>query len=149
MNTRMRGLQASDGQLPLSAPHWLTERAFRQGDVPAVRRFAQAFGARTGIRPARLADFVLAVSEAAACATAVGPCTARVRLWMTGTRAFCEVRGNGIVLRRSTRGGRVHPDGRPGEEEAMRRWVLRQLSDNVSVASGQDGMRVLLSMRVA
>jgi hypothetical protein len=149
MNTRMRGLQASDGQLPLSAPHWLTERAFRQGDVPAVRRFAQAFGARTGIGPARLADFVLAVSEAAACATAVGPCTARVRLWMTGTRAFCEVRGNGMVLRRPARGGRVRPDGRPGEEEAMRRWVLRQLSDHVSVASGQDGMRVLLSMRVA
>jgi len=31
----------------------------------------------------------------------------------------------------------------------MRRWVLRQLSDHVSVASGQDGVRVLLSMRVA
>ncbi len=145
----MRGLQASDGQLPLSAPRWLTERAFRQGDVPAVRRFAQAFGARAGIRPARLADFVLAVSEAAACATAVGPCTARVRLWMSGTRAFCEVRGNGMVLRRSARGGRVRPDGRPGEEEAMRRLVLRQLSDYVSVASGPDGVRVLLSMRVA
>ena len=149
MNTRTRGLQASDGQLPLSAPRWLTERAFRQGDVPAVRRFAQAFGARTGIRPARLTDFVLAVSEAAACATAVGPCTARVRLWMTGTRAFCEVRGNGMVLRRSAPGGRARPDGRPGEEEAMRRWVLRQLSDHVSVASGQDGVCVLLSMRVA
>ena len=147
MNTRMRGLQASDGQLPLSVPHWLAERAFRQGDVPAVRRFTQAFGARTGIRPARLSDFVLAVSEAAACATAVGPCTARVRLWMTGPRAFCEVRGNGMVLRRSPRGAR--PAGRPGEEEAMRRWVLKQLSDYVSVASGQDGVRVLLSMRVA
>jgi hypothetical protein len=147
MNTRVRGLRASDGRLPLSAPRWLSERAFRQGDVPAVRRFTQAFGARTGIRPARLADFVLAVSEAAACATAVGPCTARVRLWMTGTRAFCEVRGNGMVLRRSARGTR--PWGRPGEEEAMRRLVLKQLSDHVSVASGPDGVWVLLSMRVA
>ena len=147
MNTRIRGLQASEGQRPLSAPNWLTERAFRQGDVPAARRFAQAFGARRGIRSARLADFVLAVSEAMACATAVGPCTARVRLWVTGSRAFCEVRGNGMLLRRTARGTR--PGGIPGEEEAMRRLVLRQLSDYVSVASGPDGVCVLLSMRVA
>ena len=143
MNTRMRGLQASDGQVPLSAPRWLTERAFRQGDIPAVRRFTQAFGARRGIRSARLADFVLAVSEAAACATAAGPCTARVRLWVTGTRAFCEVRGDGLLLRRAARVTRL------GEEEALRRWVLRRLSDHVSVASGDDGVRVLLSMTVS
>ena len=137
MNTRMRGWQASDGRLPLSTPHWLAERAFRQGDIPAVRRFTQAFGARTGIGSARLADFVLAVSEAAACATAVGPCTARVRLWVTGTRAFCEVRGDGMLLRRSARGAR--PGGRPGEEEALRRWVLRQLSDYVSSRPARTG----------
>lgn len=146
MNTRMRGSQTGHGRLPLSTQHWLTEQAFRQGDVPAVRRFTQAFGARTGIAAARLADFVLAVSEATACTTAVGPCTPRVRLWLSGPRAFCEVRGNGM-LRRSVRGTQVY--GRPGEEEAMRRWVLKQLSDYVCIASGPDGVRVLLSMRVA
>lgn len=146
MNTRMRGSQTGHGRLPLSTQHWLTERAFRQGDVPAVRRFTQAFGARTGIAAARLADFVLAVSEATACTTAVGPCTPRVRLWLSGPRAFCEVRGNGM-LRRSVRGTQVY--GRPGEEEAMRRLVLKQLSDYVCIASGPDGVRVLLSMRVA
>jgi hypothetical protein len=147
MNTQMRGSQAGHGRLPLSTQHWLTERAFRQGDVPAVRRFAQAFGVRTGIAAARLADFVLAVSEATACTTAVGPCAPRVRLWLSGPRAFCEVRGNGMLLRRSARGTR--PYGRYSEEEAMRRRVLKQLSDYVCVASGPDGVRVLLSMRVA
>ena len=147
MNTKMRGSQTSDGRLPLGTQDWLTERAFRQGDAPAVRRFTQAFGARAGIAAARLADFVLAVSEATSCTTAVGPCTARVRLWLSGPRAFCEVRGNGMLLRRSDRG--APPDGRYGEEEAMRRWVLKQLSDYVCVASGRDGVRVLLSMRVA
>jgi len=147
MSTRMRGWQASDSSLPLSAPHRLAERAFRRGDVPAVRRFARAFGTRTGIGSARLADFVLAVSEAAACATAAGPCTARVRLWVTGTRAFCEVRGDGMLLRRTARGAR--PDAGPGEEEALRYWVLRQVADHVSVVSGPDGAWVLLSMRVA
>ena len=102
MNARMRGRQASDGRVPVSAPRWLAQRAFRQGDIPAVRRFTRAFCARAGIGPARHADFVLAVSESAACATAVGPCTARVRLWMTGPRAFCEVRGDGML--RAARG---------------------------------------------
>jgi hypothetical protein len=142
----MRGWQTSKDRLSLSMPQSLAERAFRQGDVPAVRRFTHAWGVRAGIGPARLADFVLVVSEAAACATAVGPCLARVRLWVVGPRAFCEVRGDG-VLRRAANGAR--PAGRPGEEEALRRWVLRQLSDHVSVASGADGMRVLLSMSVA
>jgi hypothetical protein len=143
MSTRMRGWQASGALLPLSAPHRLAERAFRRGDVPAVRRFTRAFGVRAGIGSARLADFVLAVSEAAACATAAAPCTARVRLWVTGTRAFCEVRGDGLLLRRAARVTRL------GEEEALRRWVLRRLADHVSVASGDDGAWVLLSMTVS
>ena len=147
MNTQMRGSQTGHGRLPLSTQHWLTERAFRQGDVPAVRRFTQAFGARAGIAAARLADFVLAVSEATSCTTAVGPCTPRVRLWLSGPRAFCEVRGNGMLLRRSVRG--AQPYGRYGEEEALRRLVLRRISDHVSVAAGDDGVRVLLSMTVS
>ena len=147
MNTRLRGSQTSDAGLPLSTQRWLTERAFRQGDVPAVRRFTQAFGARAGITATRLADFVLAVSEATACTTAVGPCTPRVRLWLSGPRAFCEVCGNGRLLRRPVRGTQDY--ARPSEEKAMRRWVLKQLSDYVCVASDPDGVRVQLSMRVA
>jgi hypothetical protein len=147
MSTRARNWQVSDARLAGGGTDWLAERAFPQGDVPAVRRFARAFGARAGIASARLADFVLAVSEAAACITATGPCTARVRLWVTGTRAYCDVRGDGVLLRRAA-SGTGSAAGR-GEEEALRRWVLRRLSDHVSVASGNDGVRVLLAMRVA
>src|ERR1700761_1868479 len=145
MNTNMRkrdGRGSDDGRPGSGAPA-VAERAFRQGDVPAVRRFTRAFGNRAGIGAARLTDFVLAVSEAAACATGVGPCTARVRLWMAGGRAYCEVHGDGLLLQRSARGPRI------GEEEAMRRRVLRQLSEFVSIASGPDGVRVRLSGRVA
>ena len=147
MGTKARGWQAADGRLARGGTDWLAERSFRQGDVPAVRRFTRAFGARAGIGPARLADYVLAVSEAAACATAVGPCVTRVRLWVAGTRAFCEVRGNGLLLRQSAGGS--WPAAWPGEEEALRRRVLRRLSDHVCVATGPDGIRVLLSMRFA
>ena len=95
---------------------------------------------------------MLAVSEAAACATVGGPCTAWVRLWATDTRVFCEVRGDGMLLLRSARGSSARgfcPGGRQGEEEALRRWVLRQVSDHVCVAAGPDGVRVLLSMAIA
>ena len=107
---------------------------------------------RIGLASARRTDFVLAVSEAAACATVGGPCTAWVRLWATDTRVFCEVRGDGTLLLRSVRGSSARgscPGGRQGEEEALRRWVLRQVSDHVCVATGPDGVRVLLSMAIA
>ena len=67
MNTRMRRLAGQRRPGVADAPRWLAQRAFRQGDIPAVRRFARAFCARAGIGSARLADFVLAVSESAAC----------------------------------------------------------------------------------
>ncbi len=146
MKTRTLGWQVGEDPLPRGVTRLLVGRAFRRGDIPAVRRFTEAFGSRTGIGPARLADFVLAVSEAASTVTAAGPCTARVRLWVAGKRAFCEVRGDGPPRR--TAGG-AWPAARPGEEEALRRWVLRRVSDHVSVASGPDGMQVLLSLRVA
>jgi hypothetical protein len=151
MDARMPGTQASEQraewrQSP-DQPRCLAVRAFQRGDVPAVRRFAKAFGARTGIAAARLGDFVLAVSEAAACASASGPCTAQVRLWVAGRRAFCAVRGDGILLRRASPG---RAGGRLDEAETMRRLVLRQLSDYFCVATGpDDGVRVLLSMSVS
>jgi hypothetical protein len=173
MDTRMRGRWAGDGRRPVVEPRWLAERTFRPDDVPAVRRFAEAFGARVGLQSARLTDFVLAASEAVACATAWGPGITRVRLWMTGRRAFCEVRADAMMLRRVTQGaawqgaacahgpaghgtaahstavhGTAGTDGLHGEEAALRHWVLRQVSDYVSVASGPDGAWVLLSMSV-
>jgi hypothetical protein len=51
--------RSSSGKLPRSAPRWLAERSFRQRDIPAVRQFARAFGARARLHPARLTDFVL------------------------------------------------------------------------------------------
>ena len=176
MDTRGRGWRPGDGGRPLAESRWLAERMFRQDDVPAVRGFAQAFGARAGLGPARLADFVLAASEAAACAIAWGPCITRVRIWKSGRRAFCEVRGGAMIVRRARQGttwrsaarghgaaargaaarraawpggarrGTEPPDGRYGEEAALRRSVLRQVCDYVSVASGPDGAWVLLSV---
>ena len=141
MDTRTRRWQSGEGRLARDTTRWLTERTFRRCDIPAVRRFARAFGLRAGMAKARLTDFVLAVSEAASSATAAGACTARVRLWAIGTRAFCQIRGDGMM--------RSAADPPATEEEALRRWVLRRLTDHASIAYDPDGVCVLLSMRVA
>lgn len=128
-------------------PHWIAERTFRRGDAPEVRRFAEAFGSRAGLRAGQLPDFVLAVNEAAACATAHRLGTARVRLYVAGARVYCEVRGDAPVARDP--GGQGLPDGGyRGEEEALRRRVLRRVCDNFWVASDSAGIRVMLTMAV-
>ena len=142
MSARMDGWHPGNGQLPLPGTP-LAERTFLQSDLPAIRRFAAAFGARAGMGMVRLSDFVQAVSEAAACGVAQGPCTARLRLWMTENRAFCEVSGDGMLLADGPR------DARQGDAERLRRWLLQRLCDHVSVESGPQGVHVLLSMTVA
>jgi hypothetical protein len=140
----MRGSDAGSEHPLAPVARSLAERAFRQRDIPAVRRAAPAFAMRAGLRAAQLSDFVQAVSEAAACAVAQGPCTARLRLWMTGSRAFCEITADGMLQADRPRGGR-----RPaGEAEALRRWLLQRLCDHVSVRTDPHGVTVILSMTV-
>ncbi len=121
---------------------------FRRGDAPEVRRFAQAFGSRAGLCAGQLTDFVLAVNEAAACAVAHRPGTARVRLWTTGARVYCEVRADALVRHSDGNAGGLPPGGRAGEEDTLRRSVLRQVCDYFCVASGRNGTRVLLTMAI-
>jgi hypothetical protein len=142
MNTRMRGPNASRGHSVLPVARELTERTFRQRDIPGVRRVAAVFGTRAGMGPGQLRDFVQAVSEAAACAVAQGPCTARVRLWTMGSRVFCEMSGDGTLRA----GG--PPGGPQRDEERLRRWLLPRLCDHASVMSGPQGVTVVLSMKV-
>src|SRR5215472_4514647 len=140
METRMRGLKTSNGQLLVTARS-LAAMTFRQADIPAIRRFAAAFAARAGMRATQLPDFALAVSEAAACATSHGPCTARLRLWTAGSRTLCEISGDGVLL------GPGPGDAGPGDE-VLRRWLLRQLCDYVDVESDTQGVTVRFSMTV-
>jgi hypothetical protein len=137
MNTRMRG--QNEQVLPL--PSALAEQTFRHTDVPVVRRAAAGFGTRAGMGATQLTDFIQAVSEAAACAVAHGPCTARLRLWTAGSRVFCEVSGDGMLMT-------DRPYSTGGDAERLRHWLLRQLCDHVSMESGPQGITVLLAMTI-
>jgi len=140
---RMRGPDASRGDPVVPVVRELASQAFRQPDIPEVRRLAAVFASRAGMGTAQLADFVQAVSEAAACVFAQGPCTARMRLWAVGARAFCEISGDGTLVT----DGPWRP--RQGDAEKLRRWLLRRLCDHVSVESGPDGVTVHLAMTIA
>ena len=139
MSARTDGWRPGSGRLPLPGTR-MAEQTFRQSDLPAIRRFAAEFGARAGVETGRHADFVLAVSEAAASALAYGPCTARLRLWTVGTRAFGEIYADEMMLPQGPRG--VRQDG----AETLRRWLLRQLCDDVSVEPGPHAVTVRFSV---
>jgi serine/threonine-protein kinase RsbW len=139
----MRGQSASSEHPLLPVVRSLAEQTFQLADIPAVRRAAAVSGARAGMGTAKTADFVQAVSEAAACALGQGPCTARLRLWTTGRRAFCEISGDGMLVT----DGPWH--ARQGDAGKLRRWLLQQLCDHVSVESGPQGVTVRLAMSVA
>ena len=139
MSARMDGWHPGNGQLPLPGTP-LAERTFLQSDLPAIRRFAAAFGAGAGIKAGRRADFVLAVSEAAACALAYGPCSARLRLWTVGKHVLGEIYADETLPRLGPPG--IRQDG----AETLRRWLLRQLCDDVSVEPGPHGVTVRFSV---
>lgn len=140
MNTRMRNPNPGQGESLLSAEYSLARLTFRRADIPTVRRFATTFGARAGMETAALADFVLAVSEAAACAVSHGPCTARLRLWKAGTRVFGEIRGDGMLLGHGPRAVEQ------GDAEALRRRLLQRVCDHARVESGPYGVTVRFSI---
>ena len=83
---------------------------------------------------------MLAVSEAAACALAYGPCSARLRLWIVGKHALGEIYADETLPRLGPPG--IRQDG----AETLRRWLLRQLCDDVSVEPGPHGVTVRFSV---
>lgn len=139
-NGPMRGLNTGHDERLLSAERSLARLTFRRGDLPAVRRFATAFATQAGMGGTRLADVVLAVSEAAACAVSHGPCTARLRLWTVGPRVFCEIRGDGMLLGHGPRAVGQ------GDAEALRHRLLQQICDHARVEAGPCEVTVRFSI---
>ena len=66
----------------------------------------------------------------------------------TGTAGATGSTGSNGVNGTAGSAGTTGQDGLRGEEAALRHWVLKQVCDYVSVASGPDGVWVQLSMSV-
>jgi hypothetical protein len=116
------------------------EGTFGVDDLPALRRLAAEHGRRAGLDPGRLADFVLAVNEAATNAICRGGAQARLRLWQSGDDVGCEVRGGNWVPA-------GQPQTVPDDTESLRLWVVWQVCSEVDLSYGPDEMTVRLSIR--
>jgi len=119
----------------------LVERRFRWLEFPVVRRVAAGFGVFLGIGAAGLADFVLAVSETAACAVCHGATGAVLRLWRDGPCVCCEVRGEAAP-------GMAQLAAQGDGVQAMRLSLLRQVCDYVWVEADSSGVTVRIAMTV-
>ena len=141
---RGAGLAAGSGPLPASRPRWIAERTFRHGDAPGPR-------VRAGVRLAgRLAS---RCSCPISCSRSTRPPPAPSRSGRAPPGAPVDGGRPGLL-----RGARRHPGAvrhrrrpRPaatriagrrrvpwrfqGEQDALRRHVLRQVCDFVCVAS--------------
>jgi anti-sigma regulatory factor (Ser/Thr protein kinase) len=107
-----------------------------------LRRTVGDHATASSLAPMRVADLVLAVSEAAANSLRHGGGQGELRWWADDRVVVCEVRDRGHVV--EPLAGRV----RPGVEQPDGRglWIAHQVCDLVEVRSGPDGTVVRMTM---
>ena len=103
--------------------------------MPDIRRQVAASAADAGLDPDRVADLVLAVTEAATNTIRHAGDAGVLRIWHDAGRVVCEVRDRGRI--RDPLAGRLpvsedRPDGRG-------LWLINQLCDFVQIRSSDDG----------
>jgi anti-sigma regulatory factor (Ser/Thr protein kinase) len=117
------------------------DQEFDGGSLPAVRAAAAAAAAAAGLPQARIYDVTAAVHELAANAVRHGGGHGRLRVWTVQGRLHCQVSDDGPPA------GTPSPDGQPGwtSEPGHGLWLVRQVADHASIASGPDGTTATVS----
>lgn len=130
---------------PLSpVPETAAQIDFGAGGLWGIRRQATAAATEAGMRPARIADLVVAVSEAVTNSLRHGGGSGQVFLWRDGLELLCEIRDQGRVS--DPMAGRR----RPGIAEPSGRglWLMNQLCDLVQIRALPDGQVVRLHVLI-
>jgi anti-sigma regulatory factor (Ser/Thr protein kinase) len=94
---------------------------------------------RTRLRPDRVEELTLAVSEVSTNALRHARSRSRLLVWDTDGRVVCEVSDDGGGVPDPLAG--YVPPG-PGAASGMGLWVVRQLCDEVAIESTTHGTRV-------
>lgn len=130
------------GTLPEPPPQhvWLPVLPGGLGDLRAVVR---EYGLARGFAAERIADFVLAVDEAAANSLMHAGGAGDLRLWYTGEKLICEVRDQGVVT--DPLAGRERAPA--ASERGRGLWIVHQLCDLVQVRSCASGTAVRMHLR--
>jgi anti-sigma regulatory factor (Ser/Thr protein kinase) len=124
------------------------EQAFDNESLYALRTAVAAHATRAGLSGDRAGDLVLVVHELAANAIRHGAGHGRLRLWRTRDEVRCEVTDDGAPDARGPAVG--------GSETALWHiesghglWLIQQVADQASLASGPSGTFAVVVFRLA
>jgi len=109
----------------------------------AFRSTGKQHAQSTGMRPDRIADFVVAVNEAAANTIVHAGGDGSARIWHNDDELVCEVSDTGVIHDPLV-GRRIPPTDQMGGRGI---WLMNQLSDLVELRSGPRGTVVRIHMR--
>jgi anti-sigma regulatory factor (Ser/Thr protein kinase) len=121
-----------------AAPVAAEPQHFGHDELPAVRHFAVARGARLGLSGVRLDDLALAVAELTTNSVVHGGGSGSLRIWAEGAQVVCEVRDRG-QLNDPLAGRRpATPDQRGGRGLLL----VHTVADLVRIHTGPDGTAI-------
>jgi len=136
-----RNKQANGGgRHPGGAAPEPLEQVFDRDALYAVRAAVSAHAIHLGARPERVRHLVIIVSELASNAVRHGGGRGRLRLWTADGTLRCEVSDEGPGIADPEGAGRRQPP--PLASGGRGLWVVRQLSESVTIECDTRGTRV-------
>jgi anti-sigma regulatory factor (Ser/Thr protein kinase) len=134
-----REKQANGGRHHPGGPAPLDQR-FDRDDLYSLRAAVAAHAVHLGAHPERVRHLVIIASELASNAVRHGGGRGRLRLWTADGTLRCEVTDEGPGLVDPDRAGRTSPS--PLAPGGRGLWVVRQLSDTLTIDSSAGGTTV-------
>lgn len=117
-------------------------------DLQATRECVRAIATATDAAPSIVENFVLAVNELAGNAVRHGRQPVSLRLWVTPSRLLCAVFDTGGGFH-DPGAGHLAPDPDDLPEGRYGLWLVRQLTDHMSMSSSPVGFTIRISATYA
>jgi anti-sigma regulatory factor (Ser/Thr protein kinase) len=116
----------------------LCSQRFDAAAVATLRQLMAGCAATAGLAPARRHDFVLAVDELVTNAVRHGGGAGHLEVWLAGGRIWFQISDHGPGLAQPL------PDQPPAPTVLGGRglWITRQITDELTVVTGQGGTTV-------
>jgi anti-sigma regulatory factor (Ser/Thr protein kinase) len=130
---------------PLSAPADDVQERPVTGDLAELRRFVRAHAELAALDDDRIADLLIAATEAAANTLLHGGEPGILRIWRQAGDLVCEIADAGCI--EDPLVGRRVPDARAEGGRGL--WLINQLCDLVQLRPAVDGLTVRLHMHLS
>jgi anti-sigma regulatory factor (Ser/Thr protein kinase) len=133
-------LADADADWPGGGGSPVLDQAFDSGTLYALRAAVQAHADQLGMPEAGTDDLVIAIHELAANAVRHGAGGGRLRMWERAGKLHCQVEDAGLAAQDPGPTGANAADSWPFSQ-GHGLWLVRLVSDQITVFSGPDGTR--------